>query len=187
MIQDLRFIKTEENLRQAILELLKEKNYNKITVTDICKKAQCSRNAFYLHYESKENLYDAIIMDIIVDIEDSCRPVVEKLSDIGVTESKEYLSNILNAVEKHRPVLSQLLENEQVNFSKNLKNIMIESISTNAKKFNQETDLDYIHYFASGIAGYIEFWIMQTDYSLDVAKEKLFAITVQQPYTNKNT
>lgn len=189
MIQDLRFIRIEENLRHALLTLLNEKNYSKISVTDICKVANCSRNAFYLHYESKENLYNAILMDIIVDIEDSCRPVVENLSDIGITESKEYLTNILSAVEKHRPILSQLLENKQVNFANNLKHSMVESMRANSKKLNHAASLDYIYYTASGIAGFIEYWVVNTDYTLEEAKERLFNITLNNPYSEnqKNT
>ncbi|PNZ80704.1 TetR family transcriptional regulator [Staphylococcus microti] len=183
-MQDLRFRRIEENLRDALLTLLRKKDFHKITVTDICRTAKCSRNAFYLHYESKENLYNAILMDIILDIEDSCRPVVEKLSDIGVTESKEYLTNILNTVEKHRPILSQLLENKQVDFSNNLKNSMVQAMRTNSEKMNSDVDSGYIYYIASGIVGFIEYWIIHTDYTLEEAKEKLFQITFQNSYYN---
>ena len=183
-MQGLRFKKIERNLRDALLTLLREKAFHKITVTDICRTAKCSRNAFYLHYESKENLYNAILMDIIIDIEDSCRPVVEKISDIGITESKEYLSNILNTVEKHRPILSQLLENNQVDFSNNLKNSMVEAMHTNAQKMNSDIDLSYIYYTTSGIVGFIEYWIVHTDYTLEQAREKLFQITFQNSYYN---
>ncbi|UXR71057.1 MULTISPECIES: TetR/AcrR family transcriptional regulator [unclassified Staphylococcus] len=186
MIQDLRFRKVEENLRAALLTLLKEKTYQKITVTDICQTAKCSRNAFYLHYESKENLYQAILIDIIVDIEESCRPVVENFSDIGVAESKEYLTNILNAVEHHRPILSQLLENKQVNFSDSLKQSMIEAMRTYSKKINHDPDLDNIHYTTSGIVGFIEYWVVHTDYTLEEAKERLFTITFQNTHSENN-
>lgn len=182
MIQDLRFIRTEENLRLALLTLLNQKEYNKITVTDICKMAKCSRNAFYLHYESKDNLYHAILMDILLDIEESCRPVVDQLSDIGMTESKAYLTNILTAVEKHRPNLSQLLENKQVNFFNHLKAIMIDTMRTNAKQLNHDLDLDYIHYTASGIAGFIEYWATSTNYTLEEAREKLFKVSIHSSY-----
>lgn len=185
-MQDLRFIKIEESLRQAILELLQEKPFAKITVTDICKRAHCSRNAFYLHYESKEGLYDAIILDIVLDIEKSCLPVVENLSDIGITESEAYITNILIAVEKHRTILKNLLENEQVNFARTFKKIMIDSMITHSKTFNQETNKDYIYYFAGGISSFIDYWILETDYSLEEAKEKIIAITLNKPFPNQH-
>ncbi|MGT2911731.1 TetR/AcrR family transcriptional regulator [Streptococcus cameli] len=176
MVNDLRYLKIEKNIRQAFLELLDEKKYPKITVTDICKRASCSRNAFYLHYESKENLYDAIVLDIVLDIEKSCQPIVDKLSDIGRTESKAYVTNILSAVEMHRPALKQLLENEQVHFSKHLNKIMVEAMHSNSKNFQEEANLDYIHYFAGGITSFIEYWITDSEYDLATAKETLFGI-----------
>ncbi|UXR81909.1 TetR/AcrR family transcriptional regulator [Staphylococcus sp. IVB6214] len=186
MNQDLRFRRVEESLRTALLTLLKEKAYRKITVTDICQLAKCSRNAFYLHYESKENLYHAILMDIIVDIEESCRPVVENISDIGVAESKEYLSNILSTVEKHRAILSQLLGNKQVHFSDSLKDSMVEAMCAYSKTMNHDPDLDYIHYTTSGIVGFIEYWVVHTEYTLEEAKEKLFNITFQNTDSENN-
>lgn len=176
MINDLRYLKIEKNIRQAFLKLLDEKKYPKITVTDICKRASCSRNAFYLHYESKENLYDAIILDIVLDIEKSCLPVVDKFSDIGHTENRAYVSNILSAVEFHRPVLKQLLENEQVAFSKYLKKVLVEAMLSNAKNLQEEANIDYIHYFAGGITSFIEYWITESAYDIETARVKLFGV-----------
>lgn len=181
MKPDLRYIKTEENLRNSLLELLQEQPYGKISVTTICSKAKCSRNAFYQHYESKENLHQSIITDILVDIESSCRPVTTSLTNISREESQIYLGNILTAVEKHRNVLTQLLSNQQNDFSILFKKMMIDAILTNAHTNQQETRLDYIHYFASGIAGFIQYWITQTNDSLEKAVTALCDIAITPP------
>ena len=47
---------TRENLYQAIIELAKEKEYDKITIRDICAKAEVSIGSFYHHFHSKEEL-----------------------------------------------------------------------------------------------------------------------------------
>lgn len=36
----------------AFLELLEQKDFEYITVTEICKKADVNRSTFYLHYET---------------------------------------------------------------------------------------------------------------------------------------
>lgn len=54
---DVRYRKTEDKLRSALVSLLKHENIESISVRDICEKAGCSRNAFYLHYETKEAPY----------------------------------------------------------------------------------------------------------------------------------
>ena len=43
---DLRYIKVEEALRSTMLELLANKRLEDVTVSEICKLARCSRNAF---------------------------------------------------------------------------------------------------------------------------------------------
>ena len=50
MSEDLRVIKTKEYIKNAFLELLKEKNYAKVSVKDIASLASINRNTFYLHY-----------------------------------------------------------------------------------------------------------------------------------------
>lgn len=47
---------TKEALFHAIVELSKEKEYEKITIRDICNRAGISIGAFYHHYHSKEEL-----------------------------------------------------------------------------------------------------------------------------------
>lgn len=52
---------TLEVIREAFYELLKEKGFAKLTVSDLCKQAQINRGTFYLHYEDKFALLTALI------------------------------------------------------------------------------------------------------------------------------
>ena len=47
---------TKEALQTAIILLMKDKDFDKIRISDIAKKAGVSRSAFYRNYESKEEL-----------------------------------------------------------------------------------------------------------------------------------
>ena len=47
---DRRTLYTRMAVKDALLELLKEKEYADITVADLCRAAQLSRGTFYLHY-----------------------------------------------------------------------------------------------------------------------------------------
>ncbi len=53
---------TKMVLRQSLLELLREQPISKLTVTDICARADVNRNTFYSHYESP--------FDLLMQIED---------------------------------------------------------------------------------------------------------------------
>lgn len=83
---DKRFERSEKIIRQAYLDLLSNKINSKISVSDICRLAECSRNTFYLHYDSKDHLLETIFDDIIDAVEKSCRPVVKDFTYIGRDE-----------------------------------------------------------------------------------------------------
>ncbi|WP_420640690.1 TetR/AcrR family transcriptional regulator [Candidatus Leptofilum sp.] len=58
--EDRRVKYTKMVLKNSLLELLREKPVQKITVTEICRKADINRNTFYAHYHSPENLLSQI-------------------------------------------------------------------------------------------------------------------------------
>ena len=51
-------------LRQAFSELLIEKPFDKITVTDVAERADLSRGTFYAHYDSTADLLNALTGEI---------------------------------------------------------------------------------------------------------------------------
>lgn len=54
--QDRRKRKTRQQLRSALLSLLKEKRYEEISVQDIIERADVARSTFYIHYVDKDDL-----------------------------------------------------------------------------------------------------------------------------------
>lgn len=53
---DRRILRTRLALRQALLELIKEKGFEAISVEEITERANLGRATFYLHYKDKEDL-----------------------------------------------------------------------------------------------------------------------------------
>jgi hypothetical protein len=54
--EDRRIQKTKKLLADSLGQLMREKEYDAITIQDIVDKANVGRSTFYAHYESKENL-----------------------------------------------------------------------------------------------------------------------------------
>ena len=48
-MEDRRSIKTKRAIKEAFLKLLHEKEINKITVSDLSRRADLGRGTFYLH------------------------------------------------------------------------------------------------------------------------------------------
>lgn len=54
-------------IREAFFDLLAEVGFAKMTVADICRRADINRGTFYLHYEDKFALLDALIDEALAE------------------------------------------------------------------------------------------------------------------------
>jgi len=55
--QDRRSQRTRHLLSAALVELIREKDYHMITVSDIIERANVGRSTFYAHYRDKDDLF----------------------------------------------------------------------------------------------------------------------------------
>ena len=89
-------------IRQAFLELLEEKEFAKITVTDIVNRADINRGTFYAHYTDPHAIVEEIEQEIIDQMTDSLAdfryqdffrdplPVLSRISEWIQTELEQY-------------------------------------------------------------------------------------------------
>lgn len=54
----------KESLRGGLLELMKKMPYEKITITELCKKAGVSRTAFYGNFTTKDDILKLIVVEL---------------------------------------------------------------------------------------------------------------------------
>jgi AcrR family transcriptional regulator len=65
--KDLRIRRTYKLLFEALIALLKERSFEKISVTDICERAMVHRTTFYKHFEDKYHLLQLSIKELQKD------------------------------------------------------------------------------------------------------------------------
>ncbi len=53
---DKRYRRTERALTEAVIQIIKEKTWDAVTIEDIVSRADIARKTFYAHYENKEQL-----------------------------------------------------------------------------------------------------------------------------------
>jgi AcrR family transcriptional regulator len=87
---DRRVRRTRELLRRALLSLIQEKGYDRITVQDILDRADIGRSTFYAHYRDKDDLLRAGFEDIRAALAAE-RDAAEK----GATRTVELLQPML--------------------------------------------------------------------------------------------
>ena len=58
--EDLRIVKTIEGVKAAFEALICEKDYEKITVKELCDRARINKKTFYHYYEDLKKEYEGI-------------------------------------------------------------------------------------------------------------------------------
>lgn len=103
MSTDLRIQKTKEALHRALLELLKGKTLEVITVSEICRKAKVSRGTFYLHYSNIEELFEEYFKEITADLINSYQEPYRHVSVLKTSELDPSTIRIFHHIEKYQP------------------------------------------------------------------------------------
>lgn len=93
--KDLRIIKTEKVLFDALIQLMADNSFEAIKVSDICSKALINRSTFYAHYNDKYEL----LVGYINSLEEN---LLEKLGTLDKSISnKEYFIDIIKLMLDH--------------------------------------------------------------------------------------
>ena len=77
--EDLRVVKTIEGIKAAFEELICEKDYERITVKELCDKARINKKTFYHYYET----LDALLTEMQVELSAG---YIERIKDYDLPE-----------------------------------------------------------------------------------------------------
>ena len=77
---DLRVTKTRQLIKATYLELVQAKPVQKITVTELAKRAEISKGTFYLHYLDIYDLYNQMVEETVAKIAGSFDPYPDLFS-----------------------------------------------------------------------------------------------------------
>ncbi|MDD5922731.1 MAG: TetR family transcriptional regulator [Eubacteriales bacterium] len=93
---DQRIYKTKLGLRNALKELLSEKPFDKIKVTEICSRSKTSRVTFYTYYNDK---YD-LLNDLYISMEEDAEQQFKKRQKTNNPENdfEKSLQNVLDTL-----------------------------------------------------------------------------------------
>lgn len=79
--KDKRARRSDAAIRKAFYELLVERDYDKITVTELARRADIDRKTFYLHYASIDDLSDALMHEEVSQLADKVRTSITKTGE----------------------------------------------------------------------------------------------------------
>ena len=64
-MEDRRIIKTKRCLKAALIDMLAQEDFEHISITELCRRAEVSRITFYSHYNDKYALLDDVFEDML--------------------------------------------------------------------------------------------------------------------------
>ena len=158
-------IKTRNLIKKTFAELLNEKKQlNKVTVTELVKRAELTRSTFYTHYD---NIYEVAHDYELQTIELLCS---EDLKLYSKQDIKNYFDNIIQCLKDNEETYKLLLSaNESLLFLEKLKNIANHKIYNALKDKSKDKYLLLdISFLMNGILmELLKYFRNESTYSLD--------------------
>lgn len=150
---------TKMVLRQSLLECMRDKPINKITVKEICERADVNRGTFYVHYKDPYDLLERIEQDLYAEIYAALEKRLQDSVSMGevVREIFEYIV--------HEAALCKILFSEygDTEFLEKIMNIakeICEAEWSSMLPADRDMPLDYVYAFiAKGCVGVLQIWI----------------------------
>ena len=99
--RDIRVVRTQTALLEALEELIKKKKLSCITITDLCAQAKINRNTFYYHYN---NIFEFLDEHKQIVIED-----INKVFDKSRSHSKQAHIDLCVSLKRHPHFLNILI------------------------------------------------------------------------------
>ena len=119
-------IRSRKLIRQAFMDLLKEKPFEKITVTDIVNRAEINRSTFYAHYPDVMGLLDEFQEEILSVFEDYLKNV--SFSDL-LENPTEYIRLIITMSSQNNELYRHLSNSTiAVKQMEQMKKLLVERI-----------------------------------------------------------
>jgi len=163
-------IRSRKLIRQAFLELLKEKNFEKITVTDIVKRADINRSTFYAHYPDVMGLIDEIQDEVLTFTEQ----YLKKVSFADLLENPAPYLQLIVKMTRENEELYRLLSNSNVAIRQmeNMKKLLAERIISTVEvpaHYKDSFQFEFaVRFFLGGFIDVYKQWLEgDVDYDMD--------------------
>ncbi|GAA6112808.1 TetR/AcrR family transcriptional regulator [Apilactobacillus apinorum] len=187
--QDRRTIQTKAQITDALIQLIHEKGFNNLNVTDLTRAAGIGRGTFYIHYLDKFDLLNKIEAQLMDEIQQVLNNVIpEELSVHSNADSEvpsELLIKTLDYFYQNSKLLSALLSPDGdpylIDKIKDMfRNLIKESFhaSSDDIEFNPNIPRDYImEIILDRLMSIVVYWMSKEDLESPEEIAKIIKLT----------
>ena len=161
-MQESKYQYTASLMDESLLLLLEQKDFDAITVKEICRKAGVNRSTFYLHYESLNDLLEETVGMINDRFKASLSSVPADDPSKVVLTSEKYLRPYLDFIKKNRRAYKVIHQKDNLFNSQKTFESFYQSIFSPALTHfgvNEEEKKYVFAFYTQGTVAIIEKWL----------------------------
>lgn len=147
-------------LQDSLIELMKEKPISKITIKELCEKADVNRTTFYAHYSDQYDLLRKIEDEVLLWLKEAIISVMGKTDKSGTIEVLERICQYFVENSRHLQVL--MSEQGDIDFQKELFTLIYQQCGMSSPA-PENTGLgmneDGFIFIVNGSVGLIRHWL----------------------------
>lgn len=154
ILNNQRYQSTEEKIQKALYSLLKLRNYNDISIKELCYEAGINRSSFYSHYSD--------INDLMIKTENNLSKQMTKIFNPNTEWNEEVFTKMFQFLYDNRVFYrSYLTKNEQTFMEQNDFKNFIKIINNNnvVNKNSVNNRVYHMAFFAGGLKALCKSWI----------------------------
>lgn len=165
-------IRSRRLIREAFLELLRHKPYEKITVTDIVAAADINRSTFYAHYPDVRGLVEEIVGEVL----DHAITLANNLDmRVFLEDPMPFLQDLTSYSTRNRELYELLIRSDFAHrHIEQLKHTLIEAaIRSPAIPEHIRTSMDFRIHISFFIGGLLTLYVMWLQGELECSDEDI--------------
>ena len=151
---------TQMALKDSFMELMKDKPISKITVRELCEKADVNRTTFYAHFTDQYHLLKSIEDETLSWVKE----IIAGFS--GKKDRNDFIKNVKDVfeylVENRNHIQVLMSEKGDIDFQRNLLTVIYEQcgiwLSDDIYTDAEKSEL-YFVYLINGSVGLIQHWL----------------------------
>ena len=151
--------------KNALMDLLKEKgSINKVSVRELCDRAELNRSTFYAHYQEPNDL----LMEIETELLDATEEHLKKIGAENEIGAHKYILSFLQYIRQNdKPFRALLIDSTDPEFrSRFMQQTIIQFVENLRIVLPKELEQYIFSYILNGSTGIIIQWI-RSDYAAD--------------------
>lgn len=162
---DPRVIRTRVLLRQALEQLVTEKSYSSLTISQVTAQAGLDRSTFYLHYPGLHALLEDCARELFAEMRVNI--YANKMTDYRSNPSvlEPFVASVFHHLEEHHRFYKTMLGRQgdpyfRILFQDQLSELIFEPVSqrTSSDQDSIQSNMT-LRFFSAGFAGLASWWL----------------------------